>query len=76
MVETQTQRARQAACVALDFYNMPFVVGAHWFIWSDIDSEKRQANRGLFDSSGRPWQEVIDALTDAHRRMRIPVPYR
>ncbi len=61
-VDTQTERARQAARIVIDYYNMPFVVGAHWFFWNDFDSDKRQANRGLFLTSGQPWIELQVAL--------------
>jgi len=76
VVENQDERSRQAARVAVEFYNMPFVIGAHWFIWRDFDSERRQANRGLFKADRTPWQTLIDALTNAHRAMRLPVPYQ
>jgi len=66
-VETQTQRARQAARVTIDLYNLPFIVGSHWFTWKDFDSKKRRANRGLFKASGQPWTELITALKRAHR---------
>jgi hypothetical protein len=69
VVPTQAERARQAAQVALDFYNLPFLVGAHWFIWRDVDSEKRQANRGLFRGNGEPWRQLDDALAAAHEAM-------
>lgn len=72
-VPTQTDRARQAACVTIDFYNLPFVIGAHWFIWYDFDSEKRQANRGLFTVRGEPYIEVIDALARAHEQIGAAV---
>jgi hypothetical protein len=68
-VETQTDRARQAACVTTDFYNLPFMIGAHWFIWYDFDSEKRKANRGIFTAKDEPYVEVIDALARAHERI-------
>lgn len=61
-VETQAQRARQAALIEADLYNMPFVIGAHWFSWADFDSGKRQANRGLFKANGQPWPELQQAL--------------
>ena len=78
-VPTQTDRARQAACVTIDFYNLPFIIGAHWFIWYDFDSGERRANRGLFKANDEPWTEVIDALANAHQRMASPVladPYK
>jgi len=61
-VENQAQRARQAAQFLTDLYNLPFLIGAHWFTWSDIDSAVRQANRGLFKATGEPWRELQDAL--------------
>jgi hypothetical protein len=69
-VDTQRERARQAARVLTDFYNLPYMVGAHWFIWRDIDNDKRQANRGLFKVSGEPWTELQDALKNAISRFR------
>jgi hypothetical protein len=68
-VETQAERARQTACVLTDFYNLPFIVGAHWFTWSDFDSAKRQANRGLFTAKGEPWRELQDALAGVYSRL-------
>ena len=53
----------------MDFYNLPFMIGAHWFIWYDFDSEKRKANRGLFTVKDEPYLEVIDALARAHERI-------
>lgn len=71
-VETQRQRAAQSARILADFYNEPFVVGAHWFIWSDFDSPVRQANRGLFKASGEPWTELQQALRNVIARMAKP----
>ena len=63
-VATQQQRGRQAAEFLTQLYNLPFVVGAHWFTWSDIDTKERQANRGLFKANNDPWPELQDALTN------------
>lgn len=71
LLETQQQRALQASQVSLDFFNMPFVVGSHWFIWMDVVNEQREANRGLFAPDGRPWREVADALAEVHHRMGV-----
>jgi hypothetical protein len=70
LLPTQSERALQAAQVTVDFYNMPFVVGSHWFIWKDIVNEQREANRGLFTHDDRPWQDVADALAAVHNRIR------
>jgi hypothetical protein len=69
-VGTQTERANQVAQILTDLYNLPFVIGSHWFTWSDFDSPVRQANRGLFKASGEPWIEVQDALRRVHERIR------
>ncbi|MBI4893396.1 MAG: beta-galactosidase [Acidobacteria bacterium] len=68
-VDTQTDRARQAARVTLDLFNLPFVIGAHWFIWSDFDSQRRQANRGLFRADGTPWVALQTAIVTANERI-------
>lgn len=65
-VETQAQRAQHAAQIVADLYNMPFVIGAHWFTWNDINNANRQANRGLFKANGQPWPELQDALIQVH----------
>ena len=69
VVASQTQRARQAAHIALDLYNLPFVVGSHWFTWQDIDTQNRRANRGLFTSDNQPWPELLDELQQVHRKI-------
>ncbi|HJN19044.1 MAG TPA: beta-galactosidase, partial [Armatimonadota bacterium] len=38
-VPTQEIRAAQAARIAADYFNEPYMVGAHWFIYRDFDSE-------------------------------------
>ena len=68
VVTDQAERAAQAAYVAADHYNLPFIVGSHWFTLRDIDNEKRQANRGLYRSSGAPWPELIQALGRVQNR--------
>jgi hypothetical protein len=34
----------------------------------DFDNEKRQANRGLYRSTGKPWRELIQALSRVQNR--------
>ena len=67
-VENQTQRARQAAQFSADLYNLPFLIGAHWFTWSDFDSPTRQANRGLFKANGEAWVELQEVLREVNGR--------
>jgi hypothetical protein len=61
------QRARQAAQITADFFNEPYLVGAHWFIYGDFDSPEREANRGLVRSDGQPWDELVRELRAVHR---------
>lgn len=70
VVGTQAERARQAATLTVDFYNLPFVVGAQWFTWRDYRDE-RYANRGLLGADGQPWEELLDRLRAAHRRIGL-----
>lgn len=78
-VATQDLRAAQAARVTADYFNLPFVVGSHWFTWRDFDSDERQANRGLVRADGRPWPTLTRALTEVHTRigehMRAEQPF-
>ena len=65
-VETQTERAYQARAATADWYNLPFVVGTHWFKWNDYDDASRRANRGLADVDDNIYVELWDALTAGH----------
>jgi len=66
VVPTQAIRARQAARVTADFFDEPYLVGAHWFIYGDFDSPEREANRGLVRSDGQPWEELVRELKAVH----------
>ena len=69
-VFNQTERARQAALIAIDFYNRPYIVGSHWFTWKDFDSDDRKANRGIVKADGKDWVELQQALKKAHKKLR------
>lgn len=69
VVSDQSRRAAQAARLSLDFYNLPFVVGAHWFTWQDIDTPTRRANRGLMRTDANPWPELMEALRQSHQKI-------
>jgi hypothetical protein len=68
-VVTQRDRARQAAQTEAYFYNLPFVIGAQWFTWNDIDAPRRHANRGLFKADGESWPELQQALAELNRQL-------
>jgi len=75
-VPTQEIRARQAAHITADYFNEPYIVGAHWFIYSDFDTPKREANRGLVRSDGQPWNELVRELTKVHKEIDAHVASR
>jgi hypothetical protein len=75
-VATQRDRGNQTARVQADFYNLPFMLGAHFFIWRDFDSPVRQANRGIFKVSGEPWRELQDALRQVNLRIQKAIEGR
>lgn len=62
-VDTQVERASQAAAVTAELYNTPYIVGSHWFKWYDINNSSRKANRGLFKSDAiTPWTKLQTSL--------------
>lgn len=69
-VATQQERANQSAKILAELYNMPFVIGAHWFSWADFDSEQRKANRGLFKANNDPWPELQRAIKNVTVKMK------
>jgi hypothetical protein len=73
VVPTQAIRARQAAHVTAGYFNEPYVVGAHWFIYRDFDSAKREANRGLVRADGRIWEELVRELATVHRNVDLHI---
>ncbi len=68
VIGTQADRGKQAARLTVDFYNLPFVVGAQWFTWKDFRGERR-ANRGLLGADGRPWDELLRQLQASQKRI-------
>lgn len=79
--DTQEERAKQAEYVTAEFYNLPFVVGSHWYKWYDFSVSKpgsvdtsRNANRGVFDHTGlNPWTKLTGKLKDVHDRIYVEV---
>jgi hypothetical protein len=74
-VTTQAQRARGSAAAAEHFAAIPAVVGEHWFQYYDHPKGGRpdgeDYNFGLVDIDDRPYQEVVQALTDINRRAAV-----
>jgi hypothetical protein len=75
-VATQEERANGAARAACNFARIPSIVGIHWFQYYDEPKGGRRDGEdydfGLVDRSGRPYEQLADALSTAnHRLVRI-----
>jgi hypothetical protein len=73
-VRTQAERARGAASAARHFALEPGIVGLHWFQYYDEPKGGRGGDHedydfGLVDTDGRPYEELVAALTAANRSL-------
>lgn len=73
-VRTQAERARGAASAARNLAREPGIVGLHWFEYYDEPKGGRAGDRenydfGLLDVNGRPYEELVAALTAANRSL-------
>jgi hypothetical protein len=73
-VQTQAERARGAASAARHFALQPGVVGIHWFQYYDEPKGGRAWDHedydfGLLDIDGRPYEDLVVALTAANRSL-------
>jgi hypothetical protein len=71
-VRTQAERARGAASAARHFALQPGIVGIHWFQYRDEPKGGRTEDHedydfGLVDINGRPYEELVAALSTANR---------
>ena len=54
------------------FYNLPFVVGAHWFKWSNgygfgDNAGKDPRSCGLIDDWNLPYTGLVKAVIETHK---------
>jgi len=73
-VQTQAERTRGAASAARHFALEPGIVGLHWFQYYDEPKGGRAGDHenydfGLLDIKGRPYEELVTALTTANRSL-------
>jgi hypothetical protein len=73
-VQTQAERASGAASAARHFALEPGIVGIHWFQYYDEPKGGRPKDHedydfGLLDIDGRPYEELVTALTAANRSL-------
>jgi hypothetical protein len=73
VVGTQRERAATAAGMAAQLARMPYVVGYHWFQWSDQPTSGREDgedfNMGLVDLEDRPYEELTAAFSRVHAQV-------
>jgi hypothetical protein len=69
-VDTQQERAEAVRTRLSSFASLPYVVGAHWFQFSDEPTHGRSDgedyNFGLVDIEDRPYEELVAAFTDTN----------
>jgi len=67
------QRAAGAAASAKLFAGVPEIVGTHWFQYYDYPvggrADSEDYNFGLVDIRGRPYEQVVEALSAANRQL-------
>jgi hypothetical protein len=72
-VTTQRERAQAVGTRLSYLAALPYVVGAHWFQFSDEPTNGRSDgedyNFGLVDIDDRPYQEVVAAFTKANAEL-------
>jgi hypothetical protein len=75
VVENQAERAATAEGLVTYLARLPYVVGYHWFQWSDQPSAGREDgedfNMGLVDLADRPYELLTAALARAHARSTV-----
>jgi hypothetical protein len=75
LVQTKNQAERGAAYryYVENAAANPAIVGVHWFQWTDEPNTGRfdgeNYNIGMVDVTDRPYQELVDAMKAAHRRL-------
>lgn len=74
VVATQRERAATVAGLVTRLARLPYVVGYHWFQWSDQPSSGREDgedfNMGLVDLEDRPYEELTAAFARVNTRVR------
>jgi len=72
-VPTQKDRADGYERYVTGLLKLPFLVGWHWFQWSDQPAEGRfdgeNSNYGLVNIKDEPWQVLTERMTAFNRRV-------
>jgi hypothetical protein len=74
-VRDHAERGRAYRFYVENAFAMPEMVGTHWFQWADQPSTGRFDGEsygiGLVDVTDRPYAELVAALRETHRRVRM-----
>ncbi len=70
-VASQEDRGIHYKTFSMSFAGLPFIIGYHWFQFYDDPQDGRASNDednnyGIVDQSGRPYRELISAMTEAN----------
>ncbi len=70
LFENQRDRAKGYERYASEIAELPFIVGAHFFMFTDRNEPKLN-NWGLRDMSGKLYYEFVRSLADVNRRLPL-----
>jgi hypothetical protein len=70
-LDTDKQRGESYKKMVFTGYNLPFVVGAHWFKWANGYGFGHNAGNdprscGLIDDWNRPYASIVKAIRETH----------
>lgn len=72
-VQTQQERADKFTRFVTNLMQLPFVIGYHWFEYTDEPKEGRfdgeNSNYGLVNINDEPWQLLVDAMTRTNQKI-------
>lgn len=72
-LDTQSERAEHFERYVTALASLPFVVGYHWFQYSDQPPEGRfdgeNSNFGLVRGDDQPWAELVERFTQVNARL-------
>ncbi|MHC5039730.1 MAG: beta-galactosidase [Planctomycetota bacterium] len=73
-LDTDEQRGESYKKMVYTYYSLPFVVGAHWFRWSNGYGFGNQLMRdprscGLIDDWNKPYEKIVAAIRETHEKI-------
>jgi hypothetical protein len=75
-VDTQEERGKRYQKWVSEMMKLPYLVGMHWFLWSDQPENGRwdgeDCNYGLVDYQHQPYTPLTEAITHTHNNFLPP----